>query len=129
MTAVITIDPSVRVRDDQTCAKFEAVVGPMVVGQPAMVLDPQSGRVGDGEITEVDHDAGVVYLSVDWDSLHDPLVNPDAPDAEPEPSGWGPIGPGGFRLTDKDKDKTGPPKQKATHLADPAFPEATTPKG
>lgn len=65
----VEIDLNVRVRGNQTFTGIEDVRGPINVGDPVQVYESESGVVGSGRITEIDRERGIVYLTVDWDSL------------------------------------------------------------
>ena len=86
----MTIDPNVRVRGNGTYAGFEDVNGPMAVGEPVEVHEPESGLVGVGRITEIDGTRKLVYLSVDWSSLTD-----ETTPAAPTGPQYQPLGPHG----------------------------------
>jgi len=70
-TTRIAIDPNVRVRGNGTYAGFEDVSGPLTAGAKVEVYEPESGLVGNGQVTEIDAAKELVYLSVDWSSLTD----------------------------------------------------------
>lgn len=69
MTVTVDIDLNVRVRNGETYTGLEDVDGPVETGQTVRVREPESGLIGAGRITEIDPDAGLVYLTVDWGSL------------------------------------------------------------
>ncbi len=71
MRTRIAIDPNVRVRGNETYAGFEDVRGKVPdVGVQVEVWEPESGVVGVGKVTEIDQDRQLVYVKVDWTSLH-----------------------------------------------------------
>ncbi|MDP9075349.1 MAG: hypothetical protein M3N98_14540 [Actinomycetota bacterium] len=136
MTAVVTIDPTVRVRGDGTCVSFDRVIGPMDIGTDAMVIDPVSGHVGDGQITDVDQEAQLVYLTVDWDSLREPIEDnsplPEGGDSDFESGserfGGRALGPGGFRFgTIGAAPKSGVNKQAPSAAPRPVAPAPAAP--
>lgn len=65
----VAIDPNVRVRGDQTFASLENVTGSPVAGDAVEVYEPESGLAGDGTVTEIDRDRGLIYVSAVWPSL------------------------------------------------------------
>jgi hypothetical protein len=65
----VAIDPNVRVRGNGTYAGFEDVTGPIEVNEQVEVYEPESGLTGDGQVTEIDAERRLVYLSVNWASL------------------------------------------------------------
>lgn len=68
----VKIDPNVRVRGNGTYAGLEDVDGPLAVGEEVQVVEPESELVGTGRVTEIDTARELVYLSLDWASLHGP---------------------------------------------------------
>jgi hypothetical protein len=70
LATAIEIDLNVRVRGNETFARFEEAEGDLAVGERVQVYESESGLVGEGRVTEIDPVAGLVYLSVDWPSLH-----------------------------------------------------------
>ena len=76
MITRIEIDPNIRVRGNGTFAGFEEVDGPLGVGLPVEVYEPEADIIGTGRITEIDVEKRLVYLSVDWASLRDPADHP-----------------------------------------------------
>jgi hypothetical protein len=79
MRTRIAIDPNVRVWGDKTYAGFEDVQGIPVVGGYVEVWESESGASGFGQVTAIDHDRGLVYLSVDWAALRAPAEVRDVP--------------------------------------------------
>ena len=73
MTSRVKVDLNVRVRGNQTYSGLEDAEGPLAVGQRVEVHEPESGLVGDGQITEIDTVSQLVYLNVDWASLREDL--------------------------------------------------------
>lgn len=71
MTARIAIDLNVRVRGNQTYASFADVEGDLVLGERVEVHEPESGLVGLGRVADVDPKRELVFLDVDWSSLHE----------------------------------------------------------
>jgi len=69
MTTYVEIDPNVRVRDNWTFTREEWVLGPITVGANVRVVESEIGLIGNGRIEEYDEEQGLVYLSVDWESL------------------------------------------------------------
>lgn len=69
MTAVVVIDPNVRLAGNRTYAGVEDVVGDIAVGSEVVVSEPESGLRGSGRITDIDLRRRLVYLEVDWGSL------------------------------------------------------------
>lgn len=65
----VAIDPNVRVRGNETYAGLDGVTGSIAAGDAVEVYEPESGLAGDGIVTEIDKDRGLVYLSVNWPSL------------------------------------------------------------
>jgi hypothetical protein len=74
----VVIDPNVRVRGNGTYAGFEDVTGPITLHEPVEVYEPESRLVGQGQVTDIDADRELVYLSVDWSSLTE-----EAPQRQP----------------------------------------------
>ena len=74
MTVRILIDLNVRVEGNRTYAGFEHVRGSGVLstGVSVEVLEEESGLVGQATITDIDPERELVYLEVDWSSLHEP---------------------------------------------------------
>lgn len=67
----IQINPNLRVDGDKTMADLDQDVHgaePQVFDQ-VIVLEPASGLVGRGWVTEIDTDERTVTLAVDWSSL------------------------------------------------------------
>ena len=70
-TAVI--DPNVRVRNNWTVTGFEGFLGGLPeVGDEVTVVEVESGVVGVGWVRELHRGQEIVYLEVDWASLHRP---------------------------------------------------------
>lgn len=67
--ARIEIDPNLRVRRDQTVVFQEEALG-VAVGDRVTVFESEAGIVGDAVVDEIDRTLGLVYLDVDWPSLH-----------------------------------------------------------
>jgi len=74
MTVEIVIDPNVRVAGNRTYAGFEDVTGAFVddinVGDPVTVVEEESDVVGTATVYEIDAPRQLIYLTVDWPSLH-----------------------------------------------------------
>lgn len=67
---IVYIDPNIRVRGNGTVVDISDVRGYAAVnGETVTVVEPESGLVGSGRITDVDVEKRLVYLSVDWASL------------------------------------------------------------
>lgn len=66
MTVRAAIDPDLRLRGDQTCARIEDVDGTVVAGSRVEAYDRGSGRTWPAEVSRVDRRRGVVYLDVHW---------------------------------------------------------------
>lgn len=71
MRTRVEIDPNVRVRGNETFSGFEDVAGPLVLGREVDVYEPEGGVVGTGTITDIDVERELVYVRVDWSSLHE----------------------------------------------------------
>lgn len=74
----IAIDLNVRVRGNLTYSGLDDVEGSLPRNGLVQVYEPESGLVGRGRVVEVDEDTQLVYLQVDWNSLHEvsPFVVP-----------------------------------------------------
>lgn len=74
MSLEIVIDPNVRVEGDRTYAGFEDVVGGFISDlAPELhvtVVEEETDVIGKAVISSVDRDRQLVYLAVDWSSLH-----------------------------------------------------------
>jgi hypothetical protein len=74
MTVEIVIDPNVRVEGQRTYAGFEDIIGGFIydlrVGDQVTVMEEESDVVGAATIYEIDVDRQLVYLTVEWESLH-----------------------------------------------------------
>lgn len=70
VTAII--DLNIRVRGRQTLVGIEDCDGPVAVGQLVRLLEQESGIHGFGEVTDVDREKRLVYLSVPWQDLQLP---------------------------------------------------------
>jgi hypothetical protein len=68
----VEIDLNVRVRGNWTFSGLEDADGPVEVGDIVEVYEVESGLVGPGRVEEVDEASHLIYLSVDWDALHEP---------------------------------------------------------
>ena len=80
----IEIDPNVRVRGNQTYSGYEDVTGDLVLHDMVEVYESEAGIVGTAEVTEIDAERKLVYLAVDWSSIHageetEPALSSDAP--------------------------------------------------
>lgn len=64
------IDLNVRVRGNQTFTGFEDIAGPVAMFLPVEVIEPESGLRGVGIISDIDQVRRLVYISVDWRTLH-----------------------------------------------------------
>jgi hypothetical protein len=67
--ARVAVDLNIHVRGDQTYAGLGDVTGSPLAGDTVEVYEPSSGLAGDGVITEIDEDNGLVYLAVNQSSL------------------------------------------------------------
>src|SRR5437773_1721960 len=67
----VQIDLNVRVRGNGTFAGLEDVEGPLAVDDAVEVFEPESEVVARGTVTEIDAAKSLVYLSVDWATLHE----------------------------------------------------------
>jgi hypothetical protein len=67
--STIAIDLNVRIGRDGTYSGFEDADGPLVVGEPVTVIEPESGISGQGRVTHLDADRRLVFLTVDWRGL------------------------------------------------------------
>lgn len=82
MTTRIAIDLNVRVRGNGTFSGFENVDGPLPqAGDHVTVYETETELTGNGRVTEVDATRRLIFLRVDWSSLH------ERSSAEREPSG------------------------------------------
>jgi hypothetical protein len=70
----VEIDLNVRVRGNDTFVGFEDLSGPVAVGEIVEVYESESGVAGEGRVTEIDGDAELVYLSVDWPSIKEERI-------------------------------------------------------
>jgi hypothetical protein len=68
----IAIDLNVRARGNGTYAGFEHVEGPIVIDDEVEVYEAETGAVGRGRIFDVDVAKRIVFLDVDWTSIHVP---------------------------------------------------------
>lgn len=69
----VDIDPNVRTGRGLTFTGIEDVHGgPIEEGQVVNVREPESGLHGGGLVTSIDHERGLVYLSIAWDTLRLP---------------------------------------------------------
>lgn len=124
MTAVVTIDQDVRARGRDTYVPFDDVIGGLGEGEQVVVVDRETGFVGDGRITSIDDEAKRVYVTIEWETLHAiPEAEPPAPgegggtdfESSPEKFGGRAMGPGGLRFEKpkpvqlRSADKTPPP--------------------
>jgi hypothetical protein len=71
--SIVTIDPNVRVRDNQTYSGLEDVMGPIEVGQPVWAFEPECGVSWQARVAEIDHTKQLVFLDVDWSRHSVPL--------------------------------------------------------
>lgn len=67
----ITIDPNVRLADNQTFARLDGIHGPLAIGADVYVAEPEGGLVGVAQVARIDVSKGFVFLAVDWSSLHE----------------------------------------------------------
>lgn len=67
----VEVDPNVRVRGNQTYSCFRHVRGADLpaIGDPVQVVEPESGLTGTGTVTDLDHEAEIIYIRVDWRGL------------------------------------------------------------
>lgn len=65
----IAIDLNVRVRGDLTYSGFEDIEGTLPADGLVEVYEPESGVRGRGRVVDVDDQAELVYLEVDWPGL------------------------------------------------------------
>ncbi|CAB4777967.1 MAG: hypothetical protein F2718_05080 [Actinobacteria bacterium] len=65
----VEIDPNIRVRGNHTYVGFEECENIVVCGDEVEVFEEESGLVGRGRVIEVDHQARLVFLEVDWSAL------------------------------------------------------------
>ena len=72
----VDIDPNVRVRGNQTYAGFDDVRGMMMVNEAVEVREREAGLVGVARIVDLDKEAELIYLEVDWKSLRPSLGAP-----------------------------------------------------
>jgi tetratricopeptide (TPR) repeat protein len=78
-TTRIVIDPNIRVRENETYAGIDDVVGPVEIGDEVEVVEPESGLRGPARVVDIDTEHRLVYLAVDWAELKSdsvPLVTP-----------------------------------------------------
>lgn len=68
----VEIDLNVRVRGNWTFSGMEDADGPVAVGDVVEAYEAESGLVGPGRVEDVDEARHLIYLSVDWDALHEP---------------------------------------------------------
>jgi len=69
----VEIDLNVRVRGNWTFTGLEDADGPIAVGDVVQVFEPESGIEGPGRVEEVDLHRRLIFLSVDWASLDEPV--------------------------------------------------------
>lgn len=74
MSIEIIIDPNVRIEEKRTYAGFEDVVGGFVndlqPGDAVTVVEEESDYIGSATVFDIDVAKQLVYLTVDWRSLH-----------------------------------------------------------
>ncbi len=82
MTAIVAIDPNVRVAGGLTFSGFEDVVGEMPApGDEVLVREPEANLIGHAVVDRLDDDNRLIYLAVRWDS-----IRPCSIKIGPEPS-------------------------------------------
>lgn len=75
--AVVIIDLNVRTHGNLTFSGLDEVDGAVAVGAPVTVVEPESDLIGDALVERIDTSKGLIYLAVDWSSLHE---RPSAPE-------------------------------------------------
>jgi len=65
----IAVDLNVRVRGDLTYSGLEDLEGDLPLDGMVEVYEPESDIVGVGRVVDIDEDARLIYLAVDWASL------------------------------------------------------------
>lgn len=75
MTPRVPIDPTIRVRGDQTYASLDDVEASLMPGSHVTVYEPESGLTGPAEVVEIDHRRRLVYLAVDWRKMNEPAAS------------------------------------------------------
>ena len=74
----ISIDPNVRVRGGLTYSGFEDIDGELPLDGLVEVYEPEGDLLGSGKVVDVDDEAQLVYVEVEWSSLRprlEPLGN------------------------------------------------------
>ncbi len=69
--ALLVIDPNIRVVNNETYVGFEDIREGEVpsVGEVVRVLEEESGLEGLGEVTRLDHERSLIFLSISWRGL------------------------------------------------------------
>lgn len=68
--AAVVIDLNVRTNGDLTYSLLDDVQGTVAPGAVVRVVEPESDIVGTATVARIDHRKGLIYLAVDWSSLH-----------------------------------------------------------
>lgn len=73
----VEIDLNIRVRGNQTYADYNAVTAKrrLILGELVEVYVPETELIGQAEVTELDDDAELVYLKVDWAGIEERAAN------------------------------------------------------
>lgn len=67
----IRIDLNDRDKRGFVPANISDAIGPLEVGEPAIVYEPDDSVWLSAEIREIDAERGIVWLDVDWSDMHD----------------------------------------------------------
>lgn len=74
MTARAEIDLNCRTRNG-TFTGMEDITGDYEVGDIIYVVEPETGIWGNGQVTSIDEETRLVYISLAWPSLSPPLLS------------------------------------------------------
>lgn len=104
MIAVVTITKNVDNPAEPSWVPINQLVGPVIVGSEAMVIEGYTGDVADGKIAEIDDGTGRVRIDVDWSTLRTITDEPNEAEGSGsdfetsgEKFGGKSMGPGGIR--------------------------------